>query len=73
MIADGTPVDLSASASCRIATIDFMAHGGDGYPVLVDQVVSFEGLLLVAVERYLLAHSPVNPQVEGRIVAVPMP
>jgi hypothetical protein len=68
VIADGTPVDLSASASYRIATIDYLASGGDGYPNLADRVVSYEALLLIAVKRYLLAHSPVNPQVEYRIV-----
>jgi 5'-nucleotidase len=70
---DGTPVDLSASASYTIALNDFMAVGGDGYPVLGDRVFSLQDGIEVAVERYLLANSPVNPQIEGRIVQIPAP
>jgi 5'-nucleotidase len=71
--ADGTPVDLSASASYTIALNDFMAVGGDNYPVLGDMVYSLQDPLEVAVERYLEANSPVNPQIEGRIVQIPAP
>jgi 5'-nucleotidase len=71
--ADGTPVDLSPSASYTIALNDFMAAGGDFYPVLGDAVFSLQDPLEVAVERYLMANSPVNPQVEGRIVEVGAP
>jgi 5'-nucleotidase len=70
---NGTPVDLSASASYTIALNDFMAVGGDGYPVLGDRVYSLQDGIEVAVERYLLANSPVNPQIEGRIVQIPAP
>jgi len=72
-VADGTPVDLSASASYTIALNDFMAVGGDNYPVLGDRVYSLQDPLEIAVERYLEANSPVNPQVEGRIVQIPAP
>jgi 5'-nucleotidase len=71
--ADGTPVDLTASASYTIAMNDFMAAGGDGYPALGDRVYSLQDPLEVAVERYLGANSPVNPQIEGRIVRIPAP
>jgi 5'-nucleotidase len=70
---DGTPVDLSPGASYTIALNDFMAVGGDVYPVLGDRVFSLQDPLEVAVERYLMANSPVNPQVEGRIVEVSAP
>jgi hypothetical protein len=69
--ADGTPVDLSAGATYRIAMNDFMAAGGDGYPVLGDRVFSLPVALEVAIERYLMANSPVSPEVEGRIVQGP--
>jgi hypothetical protein len=36
-------------------------------------VFSLQDPLEIAVERYLMANSPVNPQVEGRIVQVPAP
>jgi 5'-nucleotidase len=71
--ADGTPVDLSPSATYTVAMNDFMAVGGDGYPVLGDRVYSLQDPLEVAVERYLEANSPVNPQIEGRIVQIPAP
>jgi 5'-nucleotidase len=70
---NGTPVDLSPSASYTIAMNDFMAAGGDNYPVLGDMVYSLQDPLEVAVERYLEANSPVNPQIEGRIVQIPAP
>ena len=71
--ADGTLVDLSAGASYTIALNDFMAVGGDNYPVLGDRVYSLQDPLEIAVERYLEANSPVNPQIEGRIVEIPAP
>ena len=70
---DGTPVDLSASASYTIALNDFMSVGGDNYPVLGDRVYSLQDPLEVAIERYLEGNSPVNPQIEGRIVEIPAP
>jgi 5'-nucleotidase len=70
---DGTPVDLSPSASYTVAMNDFMSVGGDNYPVLGDRVYSLQDPLEVAVERYLAANSPVNPQIEGRIVQIPAP
>ena len=71
---DGTPVDLSASATYRIALNDFMAYGGDGYPDLsasgTGDVFSFQDPLELAVEAYLADNSPVAPEIEGRIVSV---
>ena len=68
--ADGTPVDLSASASYTIALNDFMAVGGDSYPVLGDAVYSLQDPLEIAVERYIEGNSPLRPEIEGRIVEV---
>ena len=68
---DGQPVDLSASASYTIAMNDFMALGGDGYPVLDDQYTTDP--LEIAIRRYLEANSPVHPTVEGRIVDIDAP
>jgi 2',3'-cyclic-nucleotide 2'-phosphodiesterase (5'-nucleotidase family)/predicted extracellular nuclease len=72
---DGTPVDLSASASYKVAMNDFMSVGGDGYPNLDARglVYSLQDPLEIPVERYLLENSPVNPQVEGRITEVDAP
>ncbi len=67
---DGTPVDLGADASYRIALNDFMAVGGDRYPDLdgAGLVYSLQDPLEIAVERYLGGNSPISPAVEGRIV-----
>jgi 5'-nucleotidase len=71
--ADGTPIDLSASSSYTIALNDFMTVGGDGYPVLGDAVYSLQDPLEIAVERYLLGNSPVNPKIEGRVLEIEKP
>ncbi|QBI20196.1 hypothetical protein ER308_11885 [Egibacter rhizosphaerae] len=68
---DGTPVDLSADATYQVATNDFMVAGGDGYPVLTDDVYSLQNPLELDVERYVRENSPVAPEVEGRIVESP--
>ena len=70
---DGTPVDLSADASYDIAMNDFMAAGGDAYPVITELVYSRAESLEIAVEEYLMAESPIAPQIEGRIRQVPEP
>ncbi|MTV26236.1 hypothetical protein FTX61_12565 [Nitriliruptoraceae bacterium ZYF776] len=67
---DGTPVDLSADATYRVAMNDFMTTGGDGYPEVLDQVVSLGDPLEIVIEAYLAENSPVAPEIEGRIVEV---
>jgi 5'-nucleotidase / UDP-sugar diphosphatase len=61
---------LDPAGSYRVATINFMLTGGDGYTVLAQGTNKLDtGLLDVDVTTdYVVAHSPVNPQVEGRIV-----
>jgi 5'-nucleotidase/UDP-sugar diphosphatase len=61
---------LDPAGSYRVATINFMLAGGDGYTVLGQGTNKLDtGLLDVDVTTdYIVAHSPVNPQVEGRIV-----
>jgi len=61
---------LDPDGSYRVATINFMLAGGDGYTVLGQGTNKLDtGLLDVDVTTdYITAHSPVNPQVEGRIV-----
>ena len=65
---DGEEVDLSASSTYRIAMNDFMSVGGDNYPDIRDEVFSLSEPLELVVEQYLRDNSPVNPQIEGRIV-----
>jgi 5'-nucleotidase len=61
---------LDPAGSYRVATINFMLAGGDGYTVFGQGTNKLDtGLLDVDVtSEYVAAHSPVNPQVEGRIV-----
>lgn len=70
---DGTEVDLTADATYRIATNDFMIAGGDGYPELTDDVYSYQRPLELDVADYIRDNSPVAPEVEGRIVESPAP
>jgi 2',3'-cyclic-nucleotide 2'-phosphodiesterase (5'-nucleotidase family) len=62
----GGPVDLSASASYSLATNDFMAAGGDGYPNLISRATTREILDQVLAD-YVTAGSPISPAVTGRI------
>jgi len=52
-----------------VATNDFMAGGGDGYTMLKEAraVLETGAFLRDAVATYIATHSPVAPQVEGRI------
>jgi len=52
----------------RVATIDYLAGGGDGYDTFLEGTDPTYGDTAVwAVAEYIKAHSPVDPQVEGRI------
>jgi 5'-nucleotidase / UDP-sugar diphosphatase len=61
---------LDPAGSYRVATINFLLAGGDGYTVLTQGTNKLDtGLLDVEVTtEYIVARSPVNPQVEGRII-----
>jgi 5'-nucleotidase len=61
---------LDPAGSYRVATINFLVAGGDGYTVFTQGADKQDtGLLDVDVTtEYITARSPVNPQVEGRIV-----
>jgi 2',3'-cyclic-nucleotide 2'-phosphodiesterase (5'-nucleotidase family) len=66
---NGVPIDLAASY--RIATVDYLFNGGDGYTSLATgkPLVDTSGGILVAtiVMQYIARHGTVAPQVEGRI------
>jgi 2',3'-cyclic-nucleotide 2'-phosphodiesterase (5'-nucleotidase family) len=71
--ADGTctgdVVDLSAAASYTLATNDFMASGGDGYPVVIDRATTREIMDQVLAD-YIEAAGTISPSIEGRITCV---
>jgi 5'-nucleotidase len=67
--ADGSfsPIDLAATY--KVATLDFMRQGGDGYETFVNatNAYDFGDSLDQAVQAYIKLNSPVAPAVEGRI------
>ena len=59
-----TPVDLTASASYKIAENDFMASGGDGYPATTGLPgYATQDLMDQVLADYLTASDPVSPVV----------
>jgi 2',3'-cyclic-nucleotide 2'-phosphodiesterase (5'-nucleotidase family) len=65
-----TPVDLTASTTYRIAENDFMASGGDGYPVFTSRATT-QDIMDQVVADHVAAASPLSPVVkafpDGRI------
>ncbi|MGH3070991.1 MAG: bifunctional metallophosphatase/5'-nucleotidase [Gaiellaceae bacterium] len=64
---DGGPVDLSASASYTLATNDFVAAGGDGYPNILSRSTTRE-LMDQVLADYVSAAGTIDPSIQGRIV-----
>jgi len=64
------PVDLEATY--MLVTNDFLAAGGDGYEMFGGEILAYSGLLSEVLETYLRANPEISPQVEGRIVALPL-
>jgi 2',3'-cyclic-nucleotide 2'-phosphodiesterase (5'-nucleotidase family) len=62
----GAPVDLSAASTYSLAENDFMADGGDGYPVFRPRMTTRE-IMDQAVANYITANSPVPAPLQGRI------
>ncbi len=65
----GPVAPVGPSDPIRVVTNDFMLTGGDGYTVLAEGTdLRLTGdLLLDVVIEYVVANSPVDPAVEGRI------
>ncbi len=74
----GGPVDLTAGTSYTLAENDFMAAGGDGYPVDIGSATTRE-LLDQVVAAYITGNTPISPTIQGRITCtgatcpVPLP
>lgn len=62
----GAAVDLTAATSYFIAENDFMALGGDGYPVIFGTSVT-QAPLYSVLNDYVAANSPLDPALQGRI------
>jgi 2',3'-cyclic-nucleotide 2'-phosphodiesterase (5'-nucleotidase family) len=65
-----TPVDLTSSSTYKIAENDFMAGGGDGYPVFSSRATT-QDIMDQVLADYIAANSPISPFVkafpDGRI------
>jgi hypothetical protein len=65
---DGTcsaaPVDLTSASTYRIATNDFVANGGDGYPNIHGRETS-QAIMDQVLADYVAAKSPLTPFVLG--------
>ncbi|MGK2849881.1 MAG: 5'-nucleotidase C-terminal domain-containing protein [Candidatus Limnocylindrales bacterium] len=64
-ITQGAPVDLSSASTYTIATNDFMAAGGDGYPNVASRADTRNPMLDDVIE-YIAANSPVSPAIQDR-------
>jgi 2',3'-cyclic-nucleotide 2'-phosphodiesterase (5'-nucleotidase family) len=64
---DGGPVDLSAAVSYTVATNDFVAAGGDGYPNILARSTTRE-LMDQVLADFVTAAGTITPSIQGRIV-----
>jgi 2',3'-cyclic-nucleotide 2'-phosphodiesterase (5'-nucleotidase family)/predicted AlkP superfamily phosphohydrolase/phosphomutase len=62
----GEAVDLTSASTYTIAINDFMASGGDGYPVVVSRITT-QGLMDQVLADHIVANTPVSPSIQGRI------
>ncbi len=63
----GAAVDLTAAATYKIAENDFMASGGDGYPVFTPRVTT-QDIMDQVLADYITAKGTISPLIQGRIV-----
>ncbi len=60
---------LDPQRTYRVITIDYLATGGDGFDTFLEgENVAYGDNEVWVVAEYIRTHSPVRPQVEGRIV-----
>ena len=62
----GAAVDLTAASTYSLATNDFMASGGDGYPFFTPRVVTRD-IMDQVLANYITAVGTVSPDIQGRI------
>ena len=63
----GAPIDLTAGSSYKIVENDFMASGGDGYPVFTSRATT-QDIMAQVLDDYITAQGTVSPAIQGRIV-----
>ncbi|BCS32132.1 bifunctional metallophosphatase/5'-nucleotidase [Luteitalea sp. TBR-22] len=62
----GASIDFTAAAWYSLATNDFMATGGDGYPTVISRAVTRD-LMDEVLADHVSASSPLSPTRQGRI------
>ncbi len=62
----GAAVDLTATSTYAVAMNDFMANGGDGYPLVIGRAVT-RNIMETDVRGFVQANSPLSPVLQGRI------
>jgi 2',3'-cyclic-nucleotide 2'-phosphodiesterase (5'-nucleotidase family) len=65
----GAPVDLSAGSVYSLAINDFMASGGDGYPVVIAKATTRDFMDQVLAD-FIEAQGTISPSIQGRINCV---
>ena len=59
-------MDLTAASTYKIAENDFMASGGDGYPVFTPRVTT-QDIMDQVLADYITAQGTISPAIQGRI------
>ena len=62
----GAAIDMSSGASYTLATNDFVAAGGDGYPDVSSRIATRD-FMAQDVADYIGANTPISPAIQGRI------
>jgi 2',3'-cyclic-nucleotide 2'-phosphodiesterase (5'-nucleotidase family) len=62
----GPAVDLTDGTSYTIAENDFMATGGDGYPILISRATTRDIMDQVLAD-YVTANTPISPAIQARV------
>jgi 2',3'-cyclic-nucleotide 2'-phosphodiesterase (5'-nucleotidase family) len=63
----GAAIDLTSASTYKIAENDFMASGGDFYPVFTSRATT-QDIMDQVLADYVTANSPLSPTIQGRIV-----
>jgi 2',3'-cyclic-nucleotide 2'-phosphodiesterase (5'-nucleotidase family) len=63
----GAAIDLTSASTYKIAENDFMASGGDGYPVLTSRATT-QDIMDQVLADYITGQGTISPAIQGRIV-----
>jgi 2',3'-cyclic-nucleotide 2'-phosphodiesterase (5'-nucleotidase family) len=62
----GSPVDMTAGSTYKIAENDFMASGGDGYPNFASRITT-QDIMDQVLADYITAQGTISPAIQGRV------